>query len=116
MTGGLGKGSNSDEHSRSKRSIYADLDPEHASSALFDHLIRGGKQRRRDRQTEPLGGLEVDDELILRRRLYRQIGRFGAAKDAIGVTRRAIARSDRIPAPYGAGMTARIGRAVPCTE
>src|SRR5947209_3517649 len=64
--------------------------------ALFNHLIRGGKQRRRDRQAEPLGGLEVDDQLILRRRLYRQIGRFDAAKDTIDVSRRAAPLLDLI--------------------
>jgi hypothetical protein len=67
---------------------------------LFNHLIRGGKQRRRDRQTEPLGGLEVDDKVILRRRLYRQVRWFGAAKDTIDVTRRAspLPDLDRSPA------------------
>jgi hypothetical protein len=32
---------------------------------LLDHLIRTRQQRRRDRQAECLGGLEVDDEVEL---------------------------------------------------
>jgi hypothetical protein len=34
---------------------------------LLDHLIRPQQERRRDRQAEHLGGLEVDDQLELRR-------------------------------------------------
>jgi hypothetical protein len=36
---------------------------------LLNHLIRPLQERRRDRQAEGLGGLEVDDELQLRRLL-----------------------------------------------
>jgi hypothetical protein len=32
---------------------------------LFDHLIRPLEERRRDRQAEGLGGLEIDDQLEL---------------------------------------------------
>ena len=34
---------------------------ERAARALLDHLIRPLQERRRDRQAEGLGGLEVDD-------------------------------------------------------
>jgi hypothetical protein len=44
----------------------------------LDDLIRPGQQRRRDRETERLGGLEVDDELELGGLLNRQIRRLGA--------------------------------------
>src|SRR6266851_7078422 len=37
----------------------------------LDHLIRPLQERRRNRQAEGLGGLEVDDQLDLRRLLYR---------------------------------------------
>jgi hypothetical protein len=45
------------------------------TAALFDHLVGGGQQRFGDGEAERLGGFEVDDQLILGRRLDRQIGR-----------------------------------------
>src|SRR5258707_111956 len=53
--------------------------------ALFDDLIRALQERRRDRQAERLGGLEVDHEVELRRLLDRQIARPGAPKDLVNV-------------------------------
>jgi hypothetical protein len=44
-----------------------------------------GEQGRRERDAERLGGLEVDHEFVLRRRLYRQVGRLLAFKNAIDV-------------------------------
>jgi hypothetical protein len=40
---------------------------------LFNHLFRSQQQRRRDREAEGLGRLEVDDELEFVRLLARQI-------------------------------------------
>ena len=45
---------------------------------LFDDLIRPRKKFRRKRQADLLRRFQVDNELKLRRLLYRQIGRFRA--------------------------------------
>jgi len=47
----------------------------------IDHLIRPQQQRRRDRQAERLGGLEVDDEFEFRWLLYRKISRLLALEN-----------------------------------
>ena len=48
---------------------------------LFDHFV--GDRKHVGRYVE--GGLEVDDELLLGRKLDRQVARLGAAQDAIHV-------------------------------
>ena len=50
-------------------------------TALLDHLIRPPQQRRRDRQTEGLGGLEIDDQLKLGGLLNRKIGGLSTLED-----------------------------------
>jgi len=57
----------------------------HADGLLND--IGAGKQRRRDRDAQLLGRLQIQDELILGRRLYRQAGRLLPLKNAIDVGR-----------------------------
>ena len=56
-------------------------------ATLLDHLVGLGQQRRGDGEAESLGSLEVDDELILGWLLYRQIARFLASQNAIGIGR-----------------------------
>ena len=56
--------------------------------ALLDHLVGAQQQRRRDRQAEGLGGLEVDHEFIFGRQLHRELVGTGATQDAVDVRRR----------------------------
>src|SRR5262249_20279240 len=52
----------------------------------FDHLVGARQQRRWHVQAERLGGLEIDHEFVLRRRLNRKVGRLLALEDAVDVT------------------------------
>src|SRR6266487_1233978 len=56
---------------------------------LLDHLVRPRQHRLRDRQAESLGGLEVDDQLVLDRRLHRKVGRLRTLEDEIDIASRA---------------------------
>ena len=55
------------------------------SPRLFNHLVGTDEQYFRERQTERLGGLGVDDKLNLHGSLHRQIGGLFALEDAAGV-------------------------------
>src|SRR5438128_4903141 len=56
---------------------------------LLDHLIRPQQQRRRQRQAEGLGGLEVDAEPKLGGLLHRQIGRHRSLENLVDIGCRA---------------------------
>ena len=51
----------------------------------MDHLVRQAEDGSWDRETQGLGGLEVDDQLELGRLLHGQIGRLGAFEDLVHV-------------------------------
>ena len=54
--------------------------------ALFDHLIGAFEQWPRHRHTQCLRGLEIDHQLILGRRLHREIAGFFAFQNTVDVT------------------------------
>src|SRR5262249_33202401 len=49
-------------------------------AVLFDHLVGASEQAIGHRDTKSLRGLEIDDQLVFRRSLYRQVGRFLACR------------------------------------
>src|SRR5215831_19009926 len=54
----------------------------------LDHLVGAREKTIRHGEPERLGRLEVNDQLVLGRRLHRQISGFLALKDAIDVASR----------------------------
>src|SRR5262245_7192530 len=52
---------------------------------LLDYLIRPLQERRRDREAEGFGGLEVDDQIELRDLLEGKISRLCTLQDLINV-------------------------------
>src|SRR5271166_3097598 len=53
---------------------------------LLDQLVGDSEHARRNFQAERPGGLQVDDELAVDRRLHRQVARLLTLEDAIDVT------------------------------
>ena len=63
------------------------------AAPLFDDLIRLQQQCLWDREPEDLRGLHVDNQLILRRLLNRQVAGLGAFEDLVHEVRGAMCKS-----------------------
>src|SRR5262249_25285895 len=55
------------------------------SVASFDHIVSATEQQRWHVEVHRLGGLEIDDQFKLCRRLDREVGRLLALEDAVDV-------------------------------
>jgi hypothetical protein len=56
-------------------------------SALLDHLIGAGEQRRWHRQAQRLGSLQIDHQLVFRRLFHGQVGWLGTFENFVDVGR-----------------------------
>ena len=56
--------------------------------SLFDHFVCAGKERRWHGEAKRFGGLEVDHQLVLGRRLHRKLARLLASEDAVDIASR----------------------------
>ena len=65
-------------------------------ASSFDHLVGTREHGRRHVEAERFGGLEVDDEHVVGRRLYRQVCGLLTLEDAINVAGCAPVLVDRI--------------------
>src|SRR5262245_354277 len=74
----------------------AGLGQKRTSHALFKDFIGAGEDRMRHGEPERLSSLEIDYQLVLSRRLYRQIGGFLALKDTIDVVSSLPVRFNRV--------------------
>src|SRR3954466_10144731 len=54
----------------------------------FNHLVGAGEERWRHGEAQCLGGIHIDNQIVLRRRLHRQLGWFLTLEDAINVASR----------------------------
>src|SRR5215218_9223165 len=60
-------------------------DPPQTPAASFDHLVGAQEKLSRDFDAKRLGGLQVEHELEVGRRLDRQLARLCASEDAVDI-------------------------------
>src|SRR5215813_15315028 len=60
------------------RERLSQIDPKRSFACSFDDFVGAGEHREWQNETQRLGGVEIDDQLELRRLPDRDIGRLGA--------------------------------------
>src|SRR3981189_1978375 len=70
-----------ERYSRGSRAIR----PRRSRDGSLNHPVRAQHQRLRDRNAERLGGLQIDDQLELRRLLDGKVGWLRALEDLVHV-------------------------------
>jgi hypothetical protein len=65
-------------------------------AALFDYFVSAREQRGRHFEAERSGGLKVDHQFVLGRRLHRQVGWLFPLEDAVNIASRATVLVGRI--------------------
>src|ERR1700736_6640791 len=81
--------------STAKRCVSKD-DATELESALVDDLVGGDDQRLRYGEAKRLGGLEIDNQFVAGRCLYRKLGRLFASQNAIDVGRRTLEQTGQV--------------------
>ena len=72
------------------------------TTSLFDHLVGEGKDRIRDRESDRLGGSEIEDHVELRSLFNGQIGRLCTLEYLVHEVRAAaVQRWSRFPGQNG---------------
>src|SRR5262249_6475703 len=84
-------------------------------SCSFDHLIGAGEHRRH-LKTERLRGLQIDHQLVLVRRLHRQVGWLFALEDAADIAGGALRRNTKNGLKVIASTTVWRCRKTPCAR
>ncbi len=72
---------------------------------LFDHLVGTGEHGRRHGEAEGLGGLEIDHQLVLCRRLHRKIGWLLSLEDTIDIASGSAMRAESVHRDLRTGHT-----------
>ncbi len=94
-----------------------------AKQTLFDHFVRAGEHRCRQIEAERLGGFQIDHQLVLGRRLHRQISRLrsgpyqrshGPCRSGPNVSVLFVQSSDEVAGRSSPGLgLSQIGRQMP---
>ena len=70
--------------------VMSALCQKRTSGASFDHIVGATEQQRWHVEVHRLGGLEIDDQFKLCRRLDREVGRLLASPSGVSTTWRAL--------------------------